>query len=207
MKIKEIKRLLELCALEDNLYCSGYRYIAGLDEVGRGSLAGPLIACAVILDRNKLFIENVNDSKKIESAVREKVFKAIIDSCICWAIVEVSAQKIDEINVGNANSFAFSEAIGRLRVKPDIILADYFKINTGVESIPLAKGESVSISIAAASILAKVTRDRIMVGMGKWYPEYGFSYNKGYATKKHLISLQRYGPCRIHRLSFTGVLN
>jgi len=207
MDFGEIKRLLNLCVFEDYLYACGYRYVAGLDEVGRGSLAGPLVAAAVILDRKKLFIEKINDSKKMDAAARKKVFKSIINSCVCWSVAEVSPRKIDDININNANLLAFKKAVTGLGIKPDIILADFFKVDTGIEMIPLTGGEALSISIAAASIVAKVTRDNIMVGLGSYYPEYGFSYNKGYATKKHLLCLQKYGPCEIHRLSFTGVLS
>ncbi len=206
MNLQEIKRLSNLCIFEDHLYSSGYSYIAGLDEVGRGSLAGPLVAVAVILDRKKLFIEKIDDSKNMDASTRKKLCKIILNSCVCWSVAEVSPQQIDDINILNANILAFSKAVSKLRIKPDFIISDYFQSDFGIESMPLVKGESLSVSIAAASIIAKVTRDNMMIGMGKLYPEYGFSYNKGYATKKHLLSLQKYGPCHIHRLSYTGVL-
>ncbi|MGM0364963.1 MAG: ribonuclease HII [Actinomycetota bacterium] len=206
MDFKEVKRLQNICVYEDELYCSGYRYIAGLDEVGRGSLAGPLVAAAVILDRKKL-IEKIDDSKKMDATTRKRVYGKIVKSCISWSIAEVSAREIDDINIANANVLAFKKAVSKLGIKPEIVLADSLEADIGVETIPLVKGESLSVSIAAASIVAKVTRDNMMIGLGESYPEYGFGYNKGYATKKHLLSLQKYGPCDIHRLSYTGVLN
>jgi ribonuclease HII len=207
MDFGEVKRLINLSVYEDQLYTSGYRYIAGLDEVGRGSLAGPLVAAAVILDRKRMFIQKINDSKKIDAATRKSLFKTIVKSCVCWSVAEVSPREIDDINIANANLLVFKKAVEGLKVKPDIILADFLDVDTGIELIPLIKGEDLSISIAAASIVAKVTRDRIMVELSKYYPEYGFCYNKGYATKKHLLYLQKYGPCEIHRLSYTGVLS
>ncbi len=203
----EAKRLSRLCVYENQLYGLGYRYIAGLDEAGRGSLAGPLVASAVILDREKLLIENIDDSKKLCPAARQTVFKTIMNSCLSWSVAEVSPATIDEVHISKANALAFERAIDKLHIKPDIILSDYFKTHTGIESIPLPKGESVSVSIAAASIIAKVTRDRIMVGLDHDFPEYGFGGHKGYGTKHHLLTLQKYGPCEIHRLSFTGVLS
>jgi len=207
MDNNEIKRLLKLSAYEDELYSNGYKLIAGIDEVGRGSLAGPLVAAAVILDRKQFILENLDDSKKIGKITRECLFGKIKKSCICWSAVKISPRIIDEININNANILAFKKAIKKLRKKPDIILSDFLEADLGIELIPITNGDKLSVSIAAASILAKVIRDKIMVNLGKYFPEYGFEYNKGYGTKKHLLSLQKYGPSNIHRLSYTGVLN
>ncbi len=207
MESKEIKRLLKLCAYEDELYSNGYRLIAGVDEVGRGSLAGPLVAAAVILDRKKFIIENLDDSKKIDGITRRELYKKIIKSCICWSVVEISPEVIDEVNVNNANILGFKKAVSKLKRKPDIILSDFLEVDLGIELIPVTNGDQISISIAAASIIAKVIRDKMMVNLGKYFPEYGFKCNKGYGTKRHLLALQKYGPSKIHRLSYTGVLS
>src|SRR4030043_716106 len=207
MEFKEIKRLINLCRYEDELYIAGYEKVAGVDEVGRGSLAGPLVAAAVILDKKKLIIEEINDSKKLPSYKRKFIFKKIKKSCLCWSIVKISSDEIDTLTITKANALAFKKAIGALKIKPDIILADYISMDLGVEYLPIVNGDSLSISVAAASIIAKVIRDRIMLKFSRDYPEYGFEKNKGYGTRKHLKSLQIYGPTNIHRVSYRGVLN
>lgn len=207
MKFKEVKRLISLSMYEDDLFLNGYRRIAGVDEVGRGSLAGPLVAAAVILDRKNLMIENLNDSKKLSKEKREYIFKKIMESCVCWSVAKVSPQKIDELSVGNANILAIEKAVKKLKIEPDVVLIDYISIDLNVETQPIINGDELSVSIAAASIVAKVIRDRIMIKLSKYYPEYGFECNKGYGTKDHLKSLRKYGPSVVHRVSFKGVLN
>lgn len=216
MRFKEIKRILELCCYEDNLSCMGYEMIAGIDEVGRGSLAGPLIAAAVILDRKKLLIEGINDSKKISEKRRDHLYGVIKGSCICWAVSAVHPAEIDRHNITRANIMAFERALKSLKIKPDIILADHVNVKGGncgsrgiypADCLPIIKGDQQSISIAAASIIAKVSRDRIMKKMSAVFPEYGFEKNKGYGTRRHLLSLRKYGPTNIHRMSFRGVLD
>ncbi len=207
MESKEIARLINLCSYEDDLYIEGYKRIAGIDEVGRGSLAGPLVAAAVILDRKKLIIEDINDSKKVAENRRKYIFKKIIRSCLCWSVAKVSPAVIDRLSITKANMIAFKRAVGGLKIKPDIILSDFISMDMGDKYIPIIKGDTLSISIAAASIVAKVIRDQIMFKYSKCYPEYGFEYNKGYGTRKHLKSLQKYGPTLIHRVSFRGVLS
>jgi ribonuclease HII len=207
MEFKEIKRLVDLCRYEDDLYIAGYERIAGVDEVGRGSLAGPLVAAAVILDKKKLIIENINDSKKLTKDKRKYIFKKIIRSCLCWSVVKIPPDEIDRLSITKANAIAFKEAIGSLKIKPDIVLSDYISMDLGVEYLPIVNGDRLSISVAAASIIAKVIRDQIMLKLSRYYPEYGFEQNKGYGTIKHLKSLQKYGPSLIHRVSFRGVLS
>ena len=216
MNFKEIKRIIGLCYFEDDLTTMGYETIAGIDEVGRGSLAGPLVAAAVILDRKKILFEGIDDSKKISEKRRDYLYDLIIDNCLCWAVSEVGPSEIDEYNLTKANIMAFERALGKLKIKPDIILADHVNVkgvssgNSGdypADCLSIIRGDQKSVSIAAASILAKVTRDRIMKKMSALFPEYGFENNKGYGTRMHLASLQKHGPTNIHRFSFRGVLN
>jgi len=213
MEPSEIKRIISLRCYEDELYSIGYQNIAGVDEVGRGSLAGPLVAAAVILDPRDMMLENINDSKKLSESRRQELFKKITACCKCWSIAGVSPSEIDENNITEANIKAYDMAISGLEIKPDIALTDFLNIdskklkslsNTGF--IPVTKGDSRCISIAAASIIAKVIRDRLMKKYAVSYPEYGFGDNKGYGTRKHLASLKEFGPTAIHRTTFRGVM-
>lgn len=213
MEFAEIKRILGLCCFEDDLSITGYRLVAGIDEVGRGSLAGPLVAAAVILDRKKILFEGIDDSKKISEKRREYLYDLITDNCICWAVAEVEPSEIDKYNLTRANIMAFERALWKLRIRPDIILADHVNVKGTIsgssgeypaECLSIIRGDQKSVSIAAASIIAKVTRDRIMKNMSALFPEYGFENNKGYGTRRHLLSLQKYGPTNIHRVSFKG---
>jgi len=205
MKIKESNRLINFCEYEDSLFLAGYELIAGVDEVGRGSLAGPIVAAAVILKRSGLFIEGINDSKKISANKRKELFKKIVDNCICYSIAKINSVKIDKISLGKANIAVFENALSNLQTTPQIVLSDALSIQCAVPVLPIIKGDQLSISIAAASIIAKVTRDSIMEKFDLIYPQYGFNNNKGYGTKKHFECIEKYGPCSIHRLSFNGV--
>ena len=207
MKSEEIERLKRLYVYEDNLILNGYKKIAGVDEVGRGPLAGPIVAAAVILDRKKILIENLNDSKKISEKNREPVFREILNSCITWSIAKIPPRVIDDISISKANILVIKEAIKKLKIKPDIVISDAIDVKMDIKVIPIINGDEKSASIAAASIIAKVIRDRIMINISRYYPEYNFEYNKGYGTKEHLKNLQKYGPSKIHRISFRGVLN
>ncbi|OFW49700.1 MAG: ribonuclease HII [Actinobacteria bacterium RBG_13_35_12] len=207
MEFKEIKRLINLCRYEDELYIAGYEKVAGVDEVGRGSLAGPLVAAAVILDKKKMIIEDINDSKRLSEDKRKHIFKKVIKSCLCWSVVKIPPDEIDRISITKANAIAFQRAVSSLRIKPDIILSDFISTDLGIGYLPLVNGDRLSVSVAAASIIAKVIRDGIMIKLSRYYPEYGFEHNKGYGTRKHLKSLQKYGPTLIHRASFRGVLS
>ncbi|MBC8390496.1 MAG: ribonuclease HII [Actinobacteria bacterium] len=207
MKFEEIERLKRLCVYEDNLFLNGYKKIAGVDEVGRGPLAGPIVAAAVILDRKKILIENLNDSKKISKKNRELVFREILNSCITWSIAKIPPRVIDDISINKANILVIKEAIQKLKIKPDIVISDAIDVKMDIKVIPIINGDEKSASIAAASIIAKVIRDKIMMKLSRDYPEYSFEYNKGYGTKEHLKNLQKYGPSKMHRMSFRGVLN
>ncbi len=177
-------------------------YICGIDEVGRGPLAGPVVACAVILpkDCNILYL---NDSKQLTEKKREELYEQIIKEAVSVGVGIASEARIDEINILQANYEAMRDAISRLTVKPDILLNDAVTIpDIDIEQVPIIKGDTKSISIAAASIVAKVTRDHMMVEYGNVYPEYDFASNKGYGSPKHIEALKTIGPCDIHRRSF-----
>ena len=203
MKEKEIERLKELKEFETNLYKTGLQYIAGIDEAGRGPLAGPVVVGIVIMNPNS-FIEGINDSKKISEKKREKLFEQITEEAIDWAVGIVDEKEIDEINILNATKKALHMAITSLKVKPDRILVDALEhIDTcGVPYTSIIKGDAKVYSISAASIVAKVTRDRIMKEYDEIYQDYGFAAHKGYGTSKHIQAIKEFGPCPIHRKTF-----
>ena len=179
-----------------------YSFICGIDEVGRGPLAGPVVAGAVILpkDCNILYL---NDSKQLSEKKREELYEVIMEKAISTGLGFVSPQRIDEINILQATYEAMREAIGKLDPMPDLLLNDAVTIpKVSIRQIPIIKGDAKSISIAAASIIAKVTRDRLMVKYDEVYPEYGFASNKGYGANMHIEALKKYGPTPIHRKSF-----
>ena len=204
MKEKEAERLIELSKFEKEYFEKGYNLIAGIDEAGRGPLAGPVVAAAVILPKGCL-IEGVNDSKKLSEKKREKLYDDIIENAIAWGVGIKDNNVIDEINILEATRLAMHEAIENLQVKPDFIFIDAEKkVDTDkIPYLPIIKGDALSISIAAASIIAKVTRDRMMREYDKEYPEYGFEKHKGYGTKVHVEAIKEHGLTPIHRRSFT----
>lgn len=180
----------------------GYRLIAGVDEAGRGPLAGPVYAAAVILPEN-ICIPGINDSKKLSEKKREELFSVITEVALAYAICSVDAETIDRINILNATFQAMNGAVAGLEIRPDFVLIDGNRIS-GME-IPhetVVKGDAKSMSIAAASILAKVSRDRYITEMAKKYPAYGFEKHKGYGTKAHTDAILEHGPCPIHRKTF-----
>lgn len=203
MKEAEIERLIKLSEYEKKCYENGYKYIAGIDEAGRGPLAGPVVAAAVILPKDCL-IEGVNDSKKVSEKKREELYDVIIQNAVAWGVGIMDNNVIDEINILNATRKAMHTAIEELQVKPDYILIDAEKkVDTnGIPYLPIIKGDALSISIAAASIIAKVTRDRMMREYDKIFPMYGFEKHKGYGTKAHVEAIRENGLCMIHRKSF-----
>ena len=177
-------------------------YLCGIDEVGRGPLAGPVVACAVILpkDHDILYL---NDSKKLTAHKREELYDVIMEKAVAVGIGMASPQRIDEINILQATYEAMREAISKLKVTPQILLNDAVTIpQVTIPQVPIIKGDAKSASIAAASIVAKVTRDRIMVEYDKTLPGYGFASNKGYGSSEHIEALKKYGPSPIHRASF-----
>jgi len=199
-------RIYNLYNHENRLKNEGYSLIAGIDEAGRGSLSGPVVAAAVILPC-QLFIANVKDSKKLTSKKRSELYFAILNKAQDVGIGVVEAKIIDKINIAQASYLAMKKAILDLKEVPDYLLVDGFKIpNLNILQLPLIKGEDKSISIAAASIIAKVYRDIIMINYDEKYPQYFFKKNKGYGTEEHLKALVKYGPSEIHRKTFKRVM-
>lgn len=181
---------------------SGFEVICGIDEAGRGPLAGPVYAAAVILPKGHI-VEGVNDSKKISEKKRDLLFDKIIDECVCYSIGTASEQEIDEINILQATFLAMRRAVAGLEIKPDIALVDgNKKPGLDIAEQTIVKGDSKSANIAAASIIAKVSRDRYMLEMAEKYPEYQFEKHKGYGTKIHYEMLEKYGISPIHRKTF-----
>lgn len=203
MKEKEIERLNLLKAEEKKLYESGIEYICGIDEAGRGPLAGPVVVGAVILPEDS-FIEGINDSKKISEKKREKIYEQIINEAVAYSVGIVDQRTIDEINILNATKLALKIALQGLKQKPELIMVDALNnIDTlGIPYISVIKGDAKNYSIAAASIIAKVTRDRIMQEWDQVYPTYGFAKHKGYGTAEHIRIIKENGPCILHRESF-----
>lgn len=196
----ELKRMDSMKVYERKY--NNYNYICGIDEVGRGPLAGPVIAGAVILPKD-CDILYINDSKKLSERKREELYDEILQSAISFGIGSIPPNKIDEINILQATLEAMKQAVNNLKVEADILLIDAVTIpNMSIRQVPIIKGDAKSISIAAASILAKVTRDRYMVAYDKIFPGYGFADNKGYGSKQHIEAIKRLGPTPIHRKSF-----
>ena len=186
---------------ERELLLSGARLIGGMDEAGRGPLAGPVVAAAVVMPLDDI-IEGVDDSKKLSEKKRERLFDEIIAKAIAYKIVAVDEKVIDEINILNATKRAMTECVNGLSVRPDIVLVDAVKLSLEVPTKAIIKGDALSYSIGAASILAKVYRDRLMREYDSLYPWYGFEQNKGYGTKDHIDAIKTVGPCPIHRRTF-----
>lgn len=191
---------------ENNLYKEGVTLIAGVDEVGRGPLIGPVVACACILPVN-FYHKDIKDSKKLSEKKREEMYKIIKENAISIGLGIVSEKVIDEVNIYEATKIAMKEAIKNLNITPGHVLIDAMKLELNIPSTSIIKGDAKSESIAAASIIAKVTRDHMLDEMDKEYPMYDLKNNKGYGTKKHLEALQTYGPCKYHRVSYSPVRN
>ena len=189
---------------ENELYLKGIEYIAGVDEVGRGPLIGPVVTAAVILPKD-YYDERINDSKKLTEKKRELLYDVIMENAIAVGIGMSSNEVIDEINILQATKRAMKEAINNLSVKPEHVLIDAVKLDIDIPSTSIIKGDAKSQSIAAASIIAKVTRDRMLIEWDKKYPEYDFKHNKGYGTKKHIEAIYKYGVLKEHRKTFEPI--
>ena len=203
MKEKEETRLIELKKMEKEFFNKGIQYIAGIDEAGRGPLAGPVVVASVILKPDSM-IEGVNDSKKVSENKREKLYELITEEALSYGVGIVYQEEIDEINILQATKKALTESLKKLEIKPNIIMVDALtEIETmGIPYKSIIKGDAKCYSIAAASIIAKVTRDRLMREWDKIYPEYGFAGHKGYGTSAHIAAIKKYGPCPLHRKTF-----
>ena len=188
---------------ENEFLTQGYSHIAGIDEAGRGPLAGPVV-CAIAmmpLEKDKI-IDGVNDSKKLSPKVREMLYDKIVNTALAYDIQVVDNNVIDEINILNATKQGMLNCIDNISITPDIVFIDAVKLDSKIKTVPIIKGDEKSYSIACASILAKVHRDRLMLEMDKKYPQYEFKNHKGYGTKKHIELLKKFGKCDIHRNTF-----
>ncbi len=197
--------MIDMLEYEKKYWNMGKTLVAGIDEAGRGPLAGAVYAAAVVFEPG-VVIEGINDSKKLTEKKREYLFDIICEKALYYSIVSVDEKTIDKINILESTYLAFSKSIENLSVMPDVALIDGNRAkNIPVDFETVIKGDSLSQSIAAASILAKVSRDRYIVKMDELYPQYGFKKHKGYGTKDHLDAIKKFGPCPIHRLTFKGV--
>lgn len=179
----------------------GYNFIAGVDEVGRGPLCGPVVCCAIIMPLDNI-IEGVDDSKKLSEKKREALYDEILSKAISYKICSVDNNEIDRINILEATRRCMQNCINGLEVKPDIVFTDAMKLSIDIPFLPIIKGDLKSYTIGSASIVAKVYRDRLMKDYSEMYPEYDLASNKGYGTKKHIEAIKEYGPCPIHRKTF-----
>jgi len=196
---------INMLEYENKYYEKGYNLIAGVDEAGRGPLAGPVFAAAVVFEKGTV-IPEINDSKKLTEKKREELFDVIKEKALYYSIVSADEKEIDRINILNATYKCFNAAVSELDAMPDVVLIDGNRCGEmPTEYETIVKGDARSMSIAAASILAKVARDRYITELDSKYPEYNFKKHKGYGTKEHLELIAKFGPCPIHRMTFKGV--
>lgn len=192
---------------EDQARSEGYLFIAGVDEVGRGCIAGPVVAAACILDREKPLPEGLDDSKKLDAETRTRIAAELKQTCIAYAIGQIEAEEIDRINILEATKKAMLAAIASLDPVADHLLIDALHLKaTPLPQKSIIKGDSISVSIAAASVLAKTYRDELMTAYDEQFPQYGFAGHKGYGCTSHYEAVREHGPCVLHRMSFRGVL-
>lgn len=206
LETEEVRRLHKMTLFERILSSDGYRQICGIDEAGRGPLAGPVVAAAVILP-SQISIMGIRDSKLLTEKQREGLYEKIRQEAVAVGVGIVDNTVIDQINILQATYLAMQKSLQSLQIQPDYLLIDALTLpNTPVPQRGLIRGDNLSVSIAAASIIAKVTRDRLMAGYHEEFPKYNFVSHKGYATEEHLTNIKMFGPCLIHRKSFRGVL-
>lgn len=198
----EKERLIAMTKIEQAAYENGYILVGGIDEAGRGPLAGPVVASCVILPKG-LLLSKLDDSKKLSASVRDELYDEIKAKAISYGIGIVENHIIDDINIYEATKKAMELAVNCMKIRPDYLIIDAVRLNNGIMQTSIPKADQNSVSVAAASILAKVTRDRIMEKMDKAYPCYGFYQHKGYGTKAHINAIKEKGLCPIHRISFT----
>ena len=203
----DMERVKNLYRYEDRAREKGYKLIAGSDEAGRGSLVGPVVVAAVILPED-LYLERLDDSKKLSAKIRETLYEKIISAAISYSCVEVPVEEIDTLNVYQATLEGMKRAVAALDVQPDFVFTDAMKVDFGkIRTHSIVHGDALSASIAAASIIAKVTRDRLADEWAVQYPAYGFEHNRGYGTLEHLAAIEKFGSCPLHRHSFNPVKN
>jgi len=212
MEGREVKKMIiPDFSREEKLFRKGYENVAGIDEAGRGPLAGPVVAAAIIFSKSKLLNRlleiGIRDSKLLSPKKRDYLYALILEKCHAWSIGIVSEETIDKINILEASMLAMRKAVEKLKVKPDFLLIDgnHTIENYPVSQIAIPRADQYVFSVSAASILAKVTRDKILIDLDKKYPAYGFAQHKGYGTKFHLEMLKKIGPCEIHRKSFSPI--
>lgn len=199
-----MKKIIDNYSYEKNIYSEGYKYIVGIDEVGRGPLAGPVVACAVIMPEG-CYIEGVTDSKKISHKMRQKLKEEIMEKALAIGISFMDEKVVDEVNIYEATKMAMYDAVSKLRIKPDYVLVDAMPLEFDIPHLSIIKGDEKSFMIGCASIIAKEARDDFMNELDKIYPEYGFKQNKGYPTKFHLDALLKYGITPVHRKTYGPV--
>ena len=202
--MKKVIETVDLLSYENNLYGSGINYIAGVDEVGRGPLVGPVVAAAVILPKGYK-LEGLTDSKKLSEKKRNTFYDIIMKDAIAVGVGIKSNKVIDEVNIYEATKLAMKDAINNLSVKPEHVLIDAMPLDLDIPTTSIIKGDALSESIAAASVIAKVTRDRMMYELDKEYPEYGFAKHKGYPTKEHIKNVKQYGLLDNYRFTFKPI--
>ena len=203
-ELDEDLRLEQMLRYEKDLYKAGYQTIAGIDEVGRGPLAGPVVAAAVILPPG-CKIKGLNDSKKIPKKKHNEIYQAVLDKALAVGVGLIDNEIIDQVNIYEATKLAMKEALSKLSLKPDYLLIDAMKLDVDIPQESIIKGDANSLSIAAASIVAKVTRDKLMADYDKKFPGYDFAKNAGYGTRSHLQGLERSGVTPIHRKTFEPI--
>ncbi len=202
----DMERVKNLYRFEDEQRVKGYKLIAGVDEAGRGSLVGPVVVAAAVLPSD-LYLERLDDSKKLSAKIRDALYERITAVAVSWSVVAVPVEEVDKLNVYQATLAGMKRAVAGLDVQPDFVLTDAMHVDFGekIPSLPIVHGDALSASIAAASIIAKVTRDRLADQWALTYPEYGFEHNRGYGTKAHLDAIYKHGATPIHRRSFNPV--
>lgn len=202
----DMERVKNLYRFEDEQRAKGYKLIAGVDEAGRGSLVGPVVVAAAVLPVD-LYLERLDDSKKLSAKIRDVLYERITAAAVSWNVVAVPVEDVDKLNVYQATLAGMKRAVEGLDVQPDFVLTDAMRVDFGekIPSLAIVHGDALSASIAAASIIAKVTRDRLADQWALTYPAYGFEHNRGYGTKAHLDAIYEHGATPIHRRSFNPV--
>jgi ribonuclease HII len=204
---RERARLSGLRSMEADLWREGFRFVGGIDEAGRGPLAGPVAAACVILP-GEVWLDKLDDSKKLSASVRERLYGEIRGKAAAWGVGICDSGYIDKVNILNATKKAMMLAVGAMKISPDALIIDALRLDMDIRQVSVPRADSLCAAVSAASVMAKVTRDRLMDAMDARYPQYGFIRNKGYGTAEHMEAIRKYGLSPIHRRSFTrGILS